>query len=71
VSASYSPDVWIWSTEGNRPARTAWAGRRCDVAARFGSGHELVVAPLPAEQIPTALRMTVARGRREAPGSVL
>lgn len=61
----------IWSTEGNRPARTAWAGRRCAVAARFGSGHELVVALLPAEQMPTALRMTIARGGVQPPGSVL
>jgi hypothetical protein len=63
VSAfSYSPDVRIWPTEGNRPARTARAGRRSDVAAGFGSGHELVVAPLPAGQMPTALPMTAARG---------
>jgi hypothetical protein len=61
VSAfSYSPEVPVWPTEGSRPARTAWAAGRCDVAAGFGSGHELVVAPLPAEKMPTALRMTVA-----------
>jgi hypothetical protein len=70
VSAfSYSPDMRVWPAGGNRPARIDWAGRRCDVAAGFGSRHELVVAPLPAGQMPTAVRMAVAGAA--CPGSVL